>query len=265
MNATEVLLNDFATSSFQDTADPTLERFDMSLNLAVQATEEELLLALRAVDISVPARTEHRTTRHTETWAICRLLSTLAAAGRLSYPVALTHRDRADFLLERQNATVGIEVTEAIPEHYAAYCALAEREFPEMVLEPAHFRWGARRLAVHEMRDLLRQNQLTSPGWVGDRPEQEWAQFIKGVLVAKLEKLARPEFRRFDRNWLSVYDNLPLPSINLAKAVAYLQPLLEDLWSHTPGFDTLFVEHGPVIAEITAHSSTHLVLNDLWD
>jgi hypothetical protein len=160
---------------------------------------------------------------------------------------------------------VGIEVTEAISEQYAAYCALAAREFPDVLLEPAHFRWGVRKLSVNQMRDLLRQSQLTSSGWAGDRPEQEWALFIQSVVRTKLGKLACADFCKFDRNWLSVYDNLPLPHIHLGRAITYLQPLLEDLWLGAPGFDTLFVEHGPVIAEITAKGSTQFLLNDLWD
>jgi hypothetical protein len=81
----------------------------------------------------------------------------------------------------------------------------------------------------------------------------------------KLRKLARADFRKFDQNWLSIYDNLPMPNINLAEAIGLLRPLLEDRWSGTSFFDTLFVEHGPVIARVTAKGSQHLVLKDLWE
>lgn len=237
----------------------------MALNISSVSTIDELLSSLRRIDISVPPRTDGRTTHHTEIWTICRLLATLANKKYLSFPVSLNHGDRPDFQIHAGRTQVGIEVTEAVTEQYAAYSALAEREFSDVFLEPAHFRWGAPQLNVEEMRGLLRQSQLTSDGWVGDGPEHEWALFIQSVVDAKLIKLAHPEFQKFDQNWLSVYDNLPLPNVHLGKAIAYLRPLLEDRWLQVPSFDVLFVEHGPVIARITANNVTHLELNDLWE
>lgn len=234
------------------------------MDIQVATCKDDLCAALMGVDISVPARTAGRKTPHTETYTISHLLSTLAEGNLLSYPLSVTHRDKPDFLIEGGTSKIGIEVTEAISQQYAAYCALAEREFPDVLLEPAHFRWGAPNLTVDEMRELLRQSQLTSDGWVGDGPEQEWALFIQSAVDTKLAKLARSDFGKFDHNWLSVYDNLPLPNLHLGNAIAILQPLLQDRWSLAPAFDTLFVEHGPVIAKITAGGSAHLVLNDLW-
>ena len=162
------------------------------------------------------------------------------------------------------STNIGVEVTEAISEQYAAYCALAERDFPGVSLEPAHFRWGAPKLTTEEMRELLRQGQLTSDGWAGDRPEQEWALFIQSVVNMKVAKLAHPDFAKFDNNWLSIYDNLPLPNIHLGKAISFLLPLLQDYWFRIPCFDAVFVEHGPVIIQISAKGSDRLILEDLW-
>jgi len=225
----------------------------------------KLFRVLKRIDVSVPARTDGRKTAHTETWTVCRLLSTLANAGHLSFPISVTHRDRPDFLIEADNTRIGVEVTEAISEQYAAYCALAEREFPNVFLEPAHFRWGKRMLSKNEMRSLLRKSQLTSDGWSGDRAEQEWAQFIQSVVETKLCKLANPDFVKFDHSWLSVYDNLPLPNVHLGKAIALLIPLIKDSWKRGSAFDVLYIEHGPVIAEITVQGSQHHVLYDLWE
>ena len=237
----------------------------MPLDIARVRNPIELFATLREIDISVPARIDGRTTDHTETWTIARLLSTLAKADRLAFPLSVTHRDRPDILLQSENAKIGVEITEAISQQYAAYCALAEREFPDVFLEPAHFRWGAPSLTAEEMRELLRQSQRTSEGWVGDRAAREWALFIQSIVDTKLVKLARTDFGKFDENWLAVYDNLPLPNVHLTNATAFLRPLLQDRWSRKLGFDVLFVEHGPVIARITAEGSEHLVLNDLWD
>ena len=187
------------------------------------------------------------------------MLSTLAQDDRLEFPISVWHRDRPDILIGIPSGTVGVELTEAITQQYAAYCALAEREFPDALLEPAHFHWGGPDRTVVEMRDLLRQDRLTSDGWVGDCPEQEWAHFMLSLIEAKLDKLGADGFEKFDRNWLAVYDNLPLPNIHLGNAIAFLRPLLKKCWRRRLAFDTLFVEHGPVIAEITARGSDHLV------
>lgn len=237
----------------------------MPLNIPMVDTEEELLTALRMSDIAVPGRTEGRKTDHTETWVVARLLSTLGKAGRVNFPLSVAHRDRPDSFVKFGTTTCGIEITEAISQQYAAYCALAEREFPDVFLEPAHFRWGAPSMTNEEMRTLLRQSQLSSDGWAGDRAEEEWALFILSSVDAKLLKLAHPDFSKFDRNWLAIYDNLPLPNIDLSKAIAFLRPLLRDRWRQVPPFDAIFVEHGPVIARITASDAEHLLLHDLWD
>lgn len=237
----------------------------MALNIASSPSVDHLLAALREVDISVPGRICGRTTEHTERWTIARLLSSLAKAGGLEFPLTVVHRDRPDMLLEAEATKIGVEITEAISQQYAAYCALAEREFPNVFLEPAHFRWGAPDMSTEQMRDLLSQSQLSSDGWAGDRPEEEWALFIQSIVDTKLTKLARSDFTKFDQNWLAVYDNLPLPNIHLGKAISMLRPLLHDRWSRDPSFSTLFLEHGPVIARITAEGSEHLLVNDVWE
>ena len=237
----------------------------MPLDITCASNSTELFATLQGIDISVPRRIDGRSTDQTETQTIARLLSTLAMVGRLAFPLSVTHRDRPDILVQAGNAKIGVEITEAIPQQYAGYCALAEREFPGVLLEPAHFRWGAPSLTVGQMRELLRQSQLTSDdGWVGDYPEQEWALSIQSAIDTKLAKLTRTGFAKFDQNWLAVYDNLPNFDIDLAKAIGFLHPLLKDRWPKKPGFDVLFVEHGSIIARITAEDSEHLVLNDLW-
>jgi hypothetical protein len=235
------------------------------MSIIAAASGDDLLSRLRAIDLAVPARTKGRTTQHRETWTMCRLLTTLAQENRrLQFPISVIHGDRPDVLLQMGDVTVGIEITEAISRQYAEFCALAEREFPGKWLEPGHFRWDSPPLRVPEMRAILQQSELTSDGWAGDQPEREWAQHMLSLVDAKLGKLAKPEFKLADHNWLAVYDNLPLPNIHLGNAIAFLLPLLENRWQQSPGFDVLFVEHGPVIAEITCEGSAHLLLNDVW-
>lgn len=236
----------------------------MTIILHAVRDRDALLSALSRIDLTVARRTRGRTKQQTERWTICRLLSTLAQTDKLEFPITAVHRDRPDFLIQVENTSIGVEVTESIFQQFAAFSALAEQEYPNALLELAHFRWDSPKREVAEMRVLLSQSRLTSDGWAGDHPEREWARFIQSAVNTKLEKLAASEFEKFDRNWLAIYDNLPLPHINLEDAIAHLRPLLESCWSRQPTFDALLVEHGSVIAEITAHGSALLALNDIW-
>lgn len=236
----------------------------MATNIAIAKTKNDLVSILRNIDISVPLRTEGRKSHHAERWTICRLLSTLAEYDALVFPLSLIDRERPDFLLQCSETRVGIEVTEAISEQYAAYVALAEREFPDALLEPAHFRWGAPNMSVEDMRNLLRQDQLTSSGWAGDRPEREWALYIESVIETKLSKLSKPGFDLFPENWLAIYDNLPLHNIDLEKAIGFLLPKLSHIWAKSPMFHSIYIEHGPVIIQFSPNETAHMVLNDLW-
>ena len=235
-----------------------------STNIALSYDSESLRDKLQAVDITVPLRTEGRKTAHTERWVICRLLSTLASCGQLAFPVSVAHRDKPDFLLAQGSRQVGVEATEAISEQYAAFSALAEREFPDVLLDPGHFRWGSPQKSVEEMRDILRHGQLTAPPWAGDRPEEEWALSMESIVRVKLGKLARPDFAKFEENWLAIYHNLPIPNVHLQTASHRLLPKIADVWKGTPAFTRIYIEHGPVILEIQEHGTAHFVLDDLW-
>jgi len=241
---------------------------EMLLTLTDIQNASDFMSALSRIDIAVPARIDGRKTRHTETYITCRLLSTLAGADRLMFPLSVSRRDppndRPDVVMRTGNAQVGIEITEAIPERFAALCALAEKEFPDHWLPVDLFPWEAESLSKDEMRDLLRKDARSANGWIGDAPEKEWASFISGVVKNKLRKLAGNGFQLFDENWLAIYDNLPLPHVNLADAIGLLKPFLADCWASVPAFHTLFIERSPVIAKVTARASEHFVIRDLW-
>lgn len=227
---------------------------------------EELCVELQRIKIRVPPRTEGRETEHTEIWTICRLLATMANCDRILYPLTLHHRDKPDFFVRTGDTEIGVEITEAVHENLARYQALAAKEFPSAFLDLglSYFRPGARKMSREKMRELLHQNRLTSEGWVGDSAEREWADFMLGVVDDKLERLTQVDFHKFDRNWLSVYDNLHKPNIDLGKAIGFLRPLLQDHWQRSPGFDALFIEHDSIVACITANDAEHLGLNNLW-
>lgn len=226
---------------------------------------EELEYLLKQIDISVASRTGGRTSGQAEIYSACHLLATLDREELLQFSVRLAHRDRPDFLLQSGIRSIGIEMTEAIPLDYARYCALAEREFPEVPIEPNYFRYGQPKLSLERLRELLTRELPTPKPWMADRPEQEWTLHMNDAIAEKQSKLASSTFGKFQENWLCVYDNLPLAGVHLQKGVALLTPLLANYWSKAPHFDSIFIEHGPVIVQMTATGSVHLALRDLWD
>ena len=176
----------------------------------------------------------------------------------------MSSRDRPDVFIEAGGVGIGIEITELIPEQFASLCALAEKEFPDTWLPVDHFPWDAPPLTKKQTRSLLTTKAVVPSGWLSNEPEREWAHFMRRVIDTKLSKLVHPDFARFDQNWLSIYDNMPLPNVHLADASAILRPLLEEHWGGCPSFDKVFIERGPVIAAITSSASEHLVVSDLW-
>jgi hypothetical protein len=237
----------------------------MTLEIEKVWNRDDLFSALRGTDISVPPRNEGRTTAHRETYNICHLLSTLARVDELTFPISARQQDRPDVLISTGNTEIGIEITEAIPQQFAAFCAFVNREYPGHWLPAIHFPWDAPHLTDYDkVRELLRKRAVACSGWMADEPEREWADFILSVIDRKLKSLAEPDFGKHDRNWLSICDNLPLPMVHLAQAVIILRPLLRDRWFCHPGFDAVFVEHGSEIVKLTATQSTRFCVNNLW-
>lgn len=237
----------------------------MTLNVSCVFWRKKLQKLLAGTDISVSARTQGRTNDQTESWVMCRLLSTLAHYRKLAFPIRVIHRDRPDFLLQQRCAKIGVEVTEAIPKEYAAFCALQEREFPGKWIEPAHFRLYSPEMTTNQMRKLLRQTKLTSDGWAGDSVEREWSLHMKGSIETKTSKLQKEGFRKFKFNWVAIYDNLPYHAVHLEDAVKRLESLLSNYWQNKPCFNVICIEHGPVIVMITKDGAQHYKLYDMRD
>ena len=129
------------------------------------------------------------------------------------------------------------------------------------IIDMSLFRWGAEPKSNSELREIIRAKGLEGDGWAGESAEIEWSLYIESIVAVKSKKLS--SYIRHDKQWLAVYDNLPLPNVHLARAAQKLQPLLNP-WIERVRFDALFVEHGPVVLEMTAHSISFHQLNDLW-
>jgi len=216
-------------------------------------TSDEFSRALERLDVQVPSRAEMRTTDHVERHTVARLLTTLPK-DRFDYPLSISHGDTPDFRLTMGSRTVGIEHTEGITENEAHAQALrAKGNGPSVYFVPHPKLVEAKKSS----KQLILEIQADEPSepWFGDSAERDWAQFMRHFLQRKAVAFNRSEFEKFSQNWLVIYDNLPLPHVDLEKAAALL---FENLNS-TDGFsdfDHIFVVSGQDVCEFSIHGQT---------
>jgi hypothetical protein len=179
------------------------------------------------------------------------------------YPIALHHRDKPDFEFKCGPSTIGVEITEAIPQNLAAADALSERESPNALIEICHFKAGAKKKTAEELREIVTQKKLTGSGWADDEPEEEWAQAIQENCWEKTRKLCAPSFFKYPENWLVIYDNLSLP-MELQKSVDYLIKNLSDYWEQSTIYDALLIESECEIIKLNSRSRVAWTIEDLW-
>ena len=225
-------------------------------------SSSDLLRHLRAIDITVPPRTEGRTKQHTETWSICRFLATYADSSLLRYPLRLDCGDRPDFQLAISTVRIGIEVTEAVAADLAWADAIQERDEIDSARMFQRVLPGDPRLTRGEVEKIARGETL-GDGWEGDSVEHDWADVMAHFTRRKAERFAQPGFTRLDINWLLVYDNWELPAVNQAKAATIFQSWLVSLKGSVP-FDQIFVECRDNFWQFSLpHHQSH-PLRDLW-
>lgn len=223
----------------------------------------ELESVLKSIDVSVPPRTGGRTTEDCERWSICHLLSTLNREDELDFPLYVTKRERPDFEITLGDQKWGVEITEAVPTDYARAVALADSENPDAVIDMSLFKFGERK-SLNELREIISQAKLTGDGWEGDSAEYELAEATRSVTDIKTAKLIKPEFEKYPRNILSVYDNMPLPHLNLDSVAGYLVQSLSGYWTDETTFNVIFIESGNTLFESSPEGVRKLPINDLW-
>lgn len=228
----------------------------------IATSSRQLLDELAAIDISVPLRTEGRTTEHTERWSTCRFLATYATTDLLTYPLKVVPRDRPDVLVTLASATRGIEITEAVPTDWAKIGALYEHRDYENLMHTPRFVPGEAPRPATELNRIACGDD-PGPAWAGDSPEREWASAMHYFVRQKVEKLSKPGFGRYDQDWLLIYDNWPVPAINEALAASYLS---EQLASSSPTipFHAVFVECYRHFWHFQDGAATGTEINDIW-
>ncbi len=233
-------------------------------NIKIATSKENLLSILSSLDMSVPPIGMGRTKEHVERWSICKLLSTLANQNQLTYPLQLIHNDRPDFLIKFTNERVGIEFTEARNRNQAHYEAILNREFPDKIYSPSLFQLGEPEMSKSEMLADLGQDALSGAPLMGDKPEIDWAEYIKDTIQAKLLGLAKPEFKKFDKNWLLMYVAIPFTQVNINVALTYLEPYLPKIFANNVTFDTIYIEHINQIIKICPSELVNMEIHQIW-
>jgi hypothetical protein len=139
-----------------------------------------------------------------------------------SFPARLVQWDRPDFTIHSAAGDIGVEVTELTTQKLKDIRDLAEKHgiasysAHPLPLDAATEK--ERLMKREEMRDedliIERVKNDQSGGFQGTFEEKKLAGMISRLVLEKHEKFAMPEFRRFDRNLLVIYDNAsPAPPI----------------------------------------------------
>ena len=203
---------------------------------------------LASLDTEVLPRTAGRTTDQTERYSIACLLSSLPH-GRLAFPLLVEHCDRPDMVLHFKGRRTGVEITEAVPTNAARASAIRQSGVgPAATLLSRSTPNEARRTRAELIKEI--EEDAGGPPWVGDAPEREWADAMAHVSSRKITSSRKSGFRRYDQNWLLIYDNWPLPEVWLSDAASILIEACRDLGLFT-AFDSLFVLSRGSLCEFT--------------
>ena len=165
---------------------------------------------LKSIDILVPQRSEGRKTEHTERYSIVNYLDQFKNDIFTDFPVQLIHYDKPDFRILSKNKSIGIEVTESIPEQLARATVLLEKHFPNGgILEPEFFGWNTPDRTNDEIVEILKKSndRLIGQPSYGKSIEKNWIQGIHECIINKTKKLNQYDFDKFMMNWLLIYDN----------------------------------------------------------
>lgn len=229
----------------------------------VANTSVELLDKLRVTDISVPLRTEGRTSEDCERWSICRFLAAYADADFIRYPLTVLKHERPDFLLSFPGTTVGVEITEAVPPDWARANAIRENLDDDDVIFLQHFDPDEPRRASKEIHKIAR-GLRHGDGWTGDAPERHWAKVMLHFTKKKAESLTKPGYEPLGTYWLIIYDNWPLPAVETGKASEYFANGLRALEDPFP-FERVFVESDRSIWQFCSGARSSRPIPPIWE
>lgn len=241
---------------------PLLAALANIMNIEAQS-KYQLAKKLADSDITVLSRGDGRTKNQVERWVMYRALATLLANDQIDYPVALSKRERPDYLLNVGDKEIGCEVTEAINGEYLKAQSLPEASADNSMVDVSLFKWGTQERSLKKLRQIASRDKLSGPGWAGNSVEREYAKIVYDVTQSKTTNMAKPGYERFDENHLFIYCNQSLPILNISDGAALCSEAFSNYWSSN-SFDRVFVEKGKNIVIYSAGEYQILPLNELW-
>ena len=226
-------------------------------------SKDELLLQLAATDIAVPLATEGRTKEDRERWSVLRLLATLAQCEQLTYPLQARPGDSPDYVVSVPGGTIGIEVTDAVPRDWARANACREEQGYEEPVMLERFTPGEA-LRTREEIEEIAQGKNTGSIWAGNSVEEQFAEVMLHFSLKKKEVFWKPDFKKYDSNWLIIYKDWPLPCLIEPLGAKYFSQRLSQLPKPLP-FEKVFIECWKTFWEFSHGSFTPLQINDVWN
>jgi hypothetical protein len=187
-----------------------------------------LLDILQSIDVKGPLLNGSLRKEDTEAYAMAHLLSSLAKGSTLlTFPLEVVHRKqhggKPDFLLTMNGKNIGIEHIDARPQNETKKDVLRRNEgigpfvYFETPVEP-----GGTKRRVKQLREEIEAND-PGIGWGNqDNTDQKWADVILFIIDAKHQKLRKPEFSRYDEDWLLIRNAWPFHSVNQPNAIKQL-------------------------------------------
>lgn len=225
---------------------------------------EEIDSYLLKDEYDMPLRSEGRKSFHTEYYTLKYFLLETKSELFCDFPVKLHHKDKPDFRIFRNNNSIGIEVTESIPEQLARAASLLEKMGPEYILlESDFFGWDAPDRNNAEIIAIIEKSnkKLIGNGYVGNSIEINWANGLISCINNKTIKLNKPNYDKYDNNWLLVYDNQVRIIIDNDFVVKYLKDSLKSYRaSGSVYFNRIIIIAGGYIYSITFDEEPIIVI-----
>ncbi|MEJ8856965.1 hypothetical protein WKW79_20485 [Variovorax robiniae] len=222
-----------------------LEQTDLSsFEIAVRELRERMVTYPEDWDEAVMGpespRPKERLKREKEVYAISRLVGQVPALAAL--PIKIVHSEEPDFEVLSGTVSYGIEHVELIPQGQAWRRQIRADMLKrgEKLQDWSFIRPAFPSAPLQERSEIENdlRNNPPGPGWVGDEVEKQWTEALSAYVKDKVHKAKR--YKQFDANWLLVYDNWPVPILDLPLAGRLAQSQLMEAAAFT-AFDTVAV------------------------
>jgi hypothetical protein len=217
-------------------------------------SKDELLNYLKNQNITLPPYKE-RTKQHWEKLGIYLLLITWSETNNLSYPLILSHQDRPDFHLSQGRQSIGIEFTIASDQNTEAICALAEQEDKCVMIAADEFGPDSSPLTAEQKRQIVnRPHRITTPGFGNDGMEKYWCSWIIKTIKNKTADFSKPEFKKYNKNWLLIYDETLVATAETQTAVNFLLSDMQSYWLQENRYDRILIQRCNGLVDVRQNS-----------